>query len=347
MRVIALLVVTLALLAAPAGKSQADVAYVVQPGDSLSAIAQRFLGDESRWPELLAANRAVVRENNYLITVGQTLTIPGINPEDVDLPPVAAVPPAQAQTGADGTVQLAPLGFGQIELVTGNDYAPFTDEQLDSGGMLAEVVTRAFEMMDEKPIVEFLGWDPAYRLTERGKFHGTFPWYHNDERARSFYYSEPLFDVLILAFTMKDAGITYTGAEEDLVGLRLCRPDGYFTHDLDQLIADNVITLSQPERVVECFQMLRDGQIDLVTINEFTGMAEITRQGWTDEISAHEQAMAVQSLHMIFPKATRTGRTLTYRFNEALAALDESGELNEIIQRHIQAYYDSLEAEAG
>jgi nucleoid-associated protein YgaU len=50
-------------------------AYRVQPGDSLSAIAQRMLGSARRWPELYAANRDRVA-NPAKIHVGQMLAMP-------------------------------------------------------------------------------------------------------------------------------------------------------------------------------------------------------------------------------------------------------------------------------
>jgi hypothetical protein len=46
--------------------------YVVQPGDSLFAIAQRMYGDGRLWPALFAANRDRVLNPN-LIYPGQVL----------------------------------------------------------------------------------------------------------------------------------------------------------------------------------------------------------------------------------------------------------------------------------
>ncbi len=50
-------------------------AYVVRPGDSLSSIARRLLGSESRWREIHALNRDRVPDPNRL-RVGVELRIP-------------------------------------------------------------------------------------------------------------------------------------------------------------------------------------------------------------------------------------------------------------------------------
>lgn len=49
--------------------------YVVRPGDTLSRIARRTLGDAERWPEILEANRDVI-SNPSAIPVGVRLRIP-------------------------------------------------------------------------------------------------------------------------------------------------------------------------------------------------------------------------------------------------------------------------------
>jgi Dyp-type peroxidase family len=51
------------------------VEYVVQPYDTLSAIAERFYGDASQWPRIFAANRGQISDPN-VIYPGQVLHIP-------------------------------------------------------------------------------------------------------------------------------------------------------------------------------------------------------------------------------------------------------------------------------
>jgi len=60
--------------AAEAPKAEVTT-YVVQPGDTLSALAQRFYGKASLYPRIFEANRDILN-NPDLIKVGQTLKIP-------------------------------------------------------------------------------------------------------------------------------------------------------------------------------------------------------------------------------------------------------------------------------
>src|SRR5262249_36024407 len=69
--------------------------YTVEPGDTLSGIAARVLGDPDRWPELFDLNRDVATLDGGrtlaapdLIWPGLRLRLPDQPPADADAPPV-------------------------------------------------------------------------------------------------------------------------------------------------------------------------------------------------------------------------------------------------------------------
>ncbi|MFE1322254.1 LysM peptidoglycan-binding domain-containing protein [Kitasatospora phosalacinea] len=90
-----------ALPAAPAAPAHGSV--TVHSGDSLSAIAQRELGDGDRWPELFAANQGVTSPDGERLTdpdvlaPGMVLTVPGAATAPAPQAPAPeAQPPAPA-----------------------------------------------------------------------------------------------------------------------------------------------------------------------------------------------------------------------------------------------------------
>jgi LysM repeat protein len=60
--------------AAPA-MAGSETIYIVQPGDTLGALAQRFYGKAGMYPKIFEANRDIL-SNPDLIKVGQKLKIP-------------------------------------------------------------------------------------------------------------------------------------------------------------------------------------------------------------------------------------------------------------------------------
>lgn len=100
------------VLRVPIADTAVDGQYVVQPGDTLSEIAEDELGDASAYPEIFEASRDTVQTNGKhlrdpdLILPGWKLTLPGSpapepkrEPENVRPPEVAreADPPSQSE----------------------------------------------------------------------------------------------------------------------------------------------------------------------------------------------------------------------------------------------------------
>ena len=64
-----------AAVVAVAAAADPETAHVVQPGESLSQIAARVLGDPACWPEIYRANRDQIADPSVLHP-GQRLLIP-------------------------------------------------------------------------------------------------------------------------------------------------------------------------------------------------------------------------------------------------------------------------------
>jgi nucleoid-associated protein YgaU len=70
--------------------------YSVQPGDTLTSIAARFLGDPTRWPEVFALNQpatgGAIAANPNLLHPGMQLRLP---PPERSVAPAASSPTTQ------------------------------------------------------------------------------------------------------------------------------------------------------------------------------------------------------------------------------------------------------------
>jgi hypothetical protein len=79
--------------------ASAVATVVVQPGDSLSAIAARVLGSAKRWPELHEANRDRLGDDPRRLRAGMTLRLPSATPART-VPAAATQPAAPAELPA-------------------------------------------------------------------------------------------------------------------------------------------------------------------------------------------------------------------------------------------------------
>ncbi len=319
--------------------------YTVSAGDTLSRIARTAYQDPNLWPYIYgySTNAAVIGVNPGLISIGITLKLP-------------PCPKTGQETVVEPIVNdRAARTSDTIETLTSSDYAPFTDQNIENGGMLTEIVDAAFGEADGDPkhSIDWINdWsahiDPLLR---RHKYAMGFPWFKpncdapetlsdDDIKRCEFDFSEPLFDMLIILFKRSDDGRALV-SDQDLHGTRLCRPAGYFTFDLTArgLIPGETIELEHPQSVGECFHKLVDGDVDFVTINEFTGESAIKEFGYGDVVNASEQLADTLGLHLIIHRDHPNASALLRQFNSGLSALRKNGRYDEIVGRHLAAFH--------
>jgi len=319
--------------------------YTVVAGDTLSGIARSAFRDTNLWPYIygFGDNAAVIGGNPSLISIGVNLTIPPCLKND------------QQSVEAPIVNDRLPRGDKTVEVLTAGDYAPFTDQNLENGGMLAEVVNAALGEADGSPdhSVDWVNdWsahiDPLLR---RHKYDMGFPWFKpncdvpdqlsEDDRKRcEFHFSEPLFNMLIVLFKRSDDSRSLV-SDSDLHGTTLCRPAGYFTFDLTNrgLVPDETIELEQPQGVGDCFHKLVDGEVDFVALNQFTGQSAIKEFGYDDVVSASEQLADTLGLHLIIHRDHPDALQLLEQFDSGLANLRKSGKYDDIVGRHLASFH--------
>lgn len=299
----------------------AETTYTVKSGDTLSLIARKFYNNPYKWPYIYRANKEIIKDHDS-IQVGWVLKIPNL------------------------TKTTQPISSKKLKLVTGNDYAPFADETLMKGGMITDIVRMTFNAMGYSPVIEFWTWSYGYKATKEGLFSATFPYLKNKEREQDFLYSKPLFEILIFPFVRKESRLRYQELS-DLKGLTLCRPEGYYIHDIKELIAKNLIKLERPKELETCFNMLVNDKVDVVPVNEFSGKNMIVEMGLSQHIKMlDEKEISIEStLHVIFPKRGRYSRVLQHKFDRSISELEQSGELQEIISQHLENYYQIIESQ--
>lgn len=103
--------------------------YVVKPGDTLSELAERFLGSASLWPRIYNMNRDLI-EDPDLILVGWKLRIPGRN---------GAAPPGPASRDRSGP---PPTGASSRDLENWKGGKLPPDRFIDLIGPVARAVYR-------------------------------------------------------------------------------------------------------------------------------------------------------------------------------------------------------------
>jgi len=340
--------VALAASAVGAAAQSCGGIYTVKRGDSLSVIADRQYKNATKWTEVHRNNLSVIGENPDTLRVGMELRLGCIDGLPTGL--AGATAPVQTASVAPAAAPTRRKLEQAVNIVTAGDFAPFTDQALENEGLIADVVHSAMKRSQAAGTYR-VHWvndwsshlDP---LMTSAMMDMAFPWYKPDcagspdnFRCQNFHFSDPMFEMLILLFVDKSRPIPFA-QDSDIEGRTLCRPAGYFTHDLDRAdrrwISEGKITLKQPQTVKGCFDMLVAGEVDAVAMNEFTGRAAIKSLGLKDRVEVVQgRPVSIEGLHVLVHKDHPQADALLSTINGGLDAIKVSGEYQQVIDRHM------------
>ena len=154
---------------------------------------------------------------------------------------------------------------------------------------------------------------------------------------------DPIFDILVLLYVRTDGGFAFE-KDEDLFGKTVCREKGYFTHDLDsserRWLTKGLVKLVRGDTTDDCFQMVVDGKVDAVSVNEFLGAEKIKALKLEGKIQGLSRPVGSQGLHVVISKRHWRGTTNLYRFNAGLEKLKKTARYDEIVSRHLDLFWE-------
>jgi len=228
--------------------------------------------------------------------------------------------------------------IAEVDVVTGNGYEPFTDEELPNGGLATELVVEAFGEVGQDARIDFRPWARGYHDTLWEMFVGTFPYVHTDSRAEDMHYSEePLAVLAEIVVSRSDDPIRFENAEA-LAGRSVCRPVGYAYPDaVEDLIETGDLDLTAPAEMSSCPRMVELGRVDFFVANNFTWPGLVISEE-LDEAAFHvdhDNPIRETALYFIAPR-TDEGLATIEEFDRGLRALRASGRYDEIVERHVE-----------
>lgn len=326
--------------------------YTVRSGDFLSGIAKQAYGRADSFSLIYTANADVIGSNPALINVGAVLFIPC---KDAELGTSQA---NAATVGREATTEAlpGPSSSRPIRVLTATDWAPFTNEDQDQGGLLTEVANLALAEATGNPeyqidFVNDWGAHLSPLLTDHA-YDFSIGWTRpncdlidqlNDDsqfRCNNFDWTEPLYQQVVAYYTTSDTSGYSDHAE--LAGQTICRPAGYSTAMLEEVgLAEPEITLIRLADPEACMNAVVSGESDIALVA--TDVAEGILDGFDDpnSIKLHEQLSYVSSLRALISKTHPEGEALIETFNSGLTKIKDSGVWFSTVRRHLTAHRET------
>ncbi|MEM8752217.1 MAG: transporter substrate-binding domain-containing protein [Pseudomonadota bacterium] len=297
-------------------------------------------------------------------------TVAAVAPADAVEPEVAAAaeagaeeliardPAVAAPTPPEPAVPAPPAGASlgaltaKVDILTGGSYAPYVARDLPHGGFSTHVIDTVFGALGDgvaHRIDVIDDWSSHLRiLLAGGKYDLAYPWFRpncaeydrlGDEgrwRCDNLRFSAPLHEVVVTFFARAGEGASLATVAA-LEGKRICRPAGYFTHDLAARgLMPPYAERVEPRTPGDCFQMLIAGEADLVTVNADVAEAAVAELGAAAAVEEVDALATIETLHLVGMKANAKTRPTLLRFNRGLAQLIQSGAWYDIAAIHLR-----------
>lgn len=227
-----------------------------------------------------------------------------------------------------------PAQAATLDIVTGNDFAPYADEKLPNGGFATDLVRAVIKNIGAEANIRFLPWKRGYELTGSGDALATFPYVKNPDREAVMLFSEPLYIDISRIFSVKANPVPFTG-EESLKGKTICNPAGYVIYPMIKAgLEAKTLRLQEPGDMQTCVKFLELGRADFV-ISSLPVMRTITEAlGVTDKLTWAEKPFRESANFLIVGKKAPGGAEFLKKFNDGLAAYRESPAYVDLTKKH-------------
>ena len=346
---------TAALLSLPvaAMAQEACATYTVQPGDSLSSIAEAAYGSFD-YQMIFNANRDALAANPNTLPAGLQLIRPcddGRLTAESELSAVIAAEDArQSETAAPVNALQPPLRF-----VSGNGWKPFSDESLTGGGILVRIATTALQRggNNRGGTVEWVDDWGAHTdvLLPSGAFDVSIAWSVPDctkldllgdegkRRCTDFIASLPVYEVADTISTLNDSKYVNASTYQDLAGARICKPEGWSMFPLEQAgLIEPFVTHVRLATPKDCAEALVAGEVDVLSIELESANEAFRELGVIDQVSINPTLVNFLTFHFISSRTNPRARIYIAMLNEGLTEMRESGEWYDIVATGLAEY---------
>lgn len=236
----------------------------------------------------------------------------------------------------------------QLLLITGGNYAPFTDEALPHRGLYTNLVETALlrAAPEQAYKIQFVNdWSSHLDLLMPTlAFDGTFPWSRPNcedatalsekdrSRCETYNFSNPFYEVVDTFFAREGSGYEQTLTYADFAGTTICRPEGWSLSHMDAVgLYEPAVTLLRPVAPDDCFHAVMSGEADIVAIEAHLAVEAIGRLGYEHRIVENPNLAAIKSLNVMTHKDNPDGEAILETLNQGLAIMQQSGEWRDIV----------------
>ena len=224
-----------------------------------------------------------------------------------------------------------------IDLVSGNDYAPYAGSKLKDGGLTTALVKKAFAEVGEDSTVTWMAWPRGYTEVKRGNFSATYPYTKTDARAAEMLFSDPIVSIQERVYVKNGFSKLDSGGMGGFAGSTMCLAAGGDPHPkLLGLLESGKLKRVAPRAVSICIDLVNSGMADFFVMDERLGKAALKTSGLPESavVLANMAPLSETALYLVAPKIEESSAELIAKFNQGLQKMRANGSYDAIVKSY-------------
>lgn len=201
------------------------------------------------------------------------------------------------------------------------EWPPYVGKGLYDNGLATIALKKAFRKGHIDFSIHFRPWVRALKETSEGHYHGVFPAYYSEARAREFYFSNPIMKGPIGFFKKKSTNLYYDGNIKSLQQYKIGLVRGY----VNSLLVDDAINLKKDlaSSDEENLKKLCANRVELIVIDFLVAkylIEKMAKEGLLSCIDLEEIGPPLENkeLYLMIPKKNKDAKFLINKINEGL-----------------------------
>ncbi len=219
--------------------------------------------------------------------------------------------------------------------LTNGEWPPYQSEHLEHAGIASRIVCEAFALEGIHVEYGFYPWNRSYMLAKKGEWDGTLVWSYSEERAKDFYYSDPVIHSTWVFFHLKTTSFAWNTID-DLKDFKIGGTIGYFyDKDLQETEETGKIAMHRIGEDEQNFILLLKKRIQIFpqdTNVGYTTLSSLFSREEAQLFTHHPRPIKAEPFFLILSKKIERNKELIAIFNRGLKQLQESGKVDQYLQ---------------
>ncbi|KPA16333.1 amino acid ABC transporter substrate-binding protein, partial [Candidatus Magnetomorum sp. HK-1] len=224
---------------------------------------------------------------------------------------------------------------GETIRIAGEEWRPFSSKDLKYYGLMNRIITESFAIGNVKVEYDFFPGARALHFVKYGDWDATGGWTPSDERAKDYYFSETLFEEILVFFHLKANPFNWK-TWNDLKGIEIGTVyKSYYGKEFEKAEKEGKLIIQKVPSDTLNFRKIIHKRIAIVPKNLDAGLDLLQTEFKPEErelITYHPLPLDKGPLVLMFSKKVAKNRKMLILFNQGLRQLKKNGRYDQLFK---------------